>query len=109
MTDKIHLYINSRYRRKVETTSYLKCIIPSGLIKSYGKDYLTLSITSFYCFNTFYQMDEINNEFSLIIRNSDGNLYELFFLNFVECVGNPNVYNILDELNALLDGYIPVT
>ena len=108
MTDKINLYINSKCRIKDETTSYLKCIIPSGLIKSYGKDYLTLSITSFYCFNTFYQMDETNNEFSLIIRNSDGNLYELFF-NFVECVGNPNVYNILDELNSLLDGYISVT
>ena len=54
MTDKINLYINSRYRKKDETTSHLKCIIPSGLIKSYGKDYLTLSITSFYCFNTFY-------------------------------------------------------
>ena len=37
MTDKINLYINSRYRKKDETTSYLKCIIPSGLIKSYGK------------------------------------------------------------------------
>ena len=54
-------------------------------------------------------MDETNNEFSLIIRNSDGNLYELLFFNFVECVGNPNVYNILDELNSLLDGYISVT
>ena len=78
MTDKINLYINSKYREKDETTSYLKCIIPSGL--KYGKDYLTLSITSFYCFNTFYQMDETNNEFSLIVRNSDGNLYELLFL-----------------------------
>jgi hypothetical protein len=70
MTDKINLYINSSYRKKDETTSNLKCIVPSGLIKSYGKDYLTLSITSFYRFNTFYQMDETNNEFSLIIRNS---------------------------------------
>ena len=46
MTDKINLYINSSYRKKDETTSYLKCIVPSGLIKSYGKDYLTLSVTS---------------------------------------------------------------
>ena len=82
MTDKINIYRNSKYRKKDETTSYLKCIIPSGLIKSYGKDYLTLFITSFYCFNTFYQMDETNNEFSLIIRNSDGNLYELLFFLF---------------------------
>ncbi len=70
MTDKINLYINSSYRKKDETTSYLKCIVPSGLIKSYGKDYLTLSVTSFYCFNTLYQMDETNNEFSLELAPS---------------------------------------
>jgi len=48
MTDKINLYINSSYRKKDETTSSIKCIVPSGLIKSYGKDYFTLSITSSY-------------------------------------------------------------
>jgi hypothetical protein len=50
---------------------FLKCIVPSGLIKSHGKDYLTLSVISFYCFNTLYQMDESNNEFSIIIRVSE--------------------------------------
>ena len=79
MTDKINLYINSSYRKKDETTSYLKCIVPSGLIKSYGKDYLTLSVTSFYCFNTLYQMDETNNEFSLVIRDISNNLTQLLF------------------------------
>lgn len=109
MTDKINLYINSSYRKKDETTSFLKCIVPSGLIKSYGKDYFTLSITSFYCFNTFYQMDETNNEFSLIIRNSDGDIHQLLLFSLDNCVGNPNVYDIRNELNELLDGYISVT
>ncbi len=45
MTDKINLYVNSSYRKKDETTTNLKVIVPSGLIKSYGKDYFTLSIT----------------------------------------------------------------
>ena len=58
MTDKINLYVNSSYRKNDETTTRLKVIVPSGLIKSYGKDYFTLAITSFYCFNTLYQMDE---------------------------------------------------
>ena len=31
---------------KDEGTSFIKCIVPSGLIKSDGKDYLTLSVTS---------------------------------------------------------------
>ena len=109
MTDKINLYINSSYRKKDETTTNLKCIVPSGLIKSYGKDYLTLSITSFYCFNTFYQMDETNNEFSLLVRDTSNNLYKLLLYSLDNCVGNPNVYNILEELNLLLNGYISVT
>ena len=40
MTDKINLYVNSSYRKKDETTTNLKVIVPSGLLKSYGKDYL---------------------------------------------------------------------
>ena len=109
MTDKINLYINSNYRKKDETTSYLKCIVPSGLIKSYGKDYLTLSVTSFYCFNTLYQMDETNNEFSLVIRDTSNNLTQLLFFSLDNCVGNPNVYDIRNELNELLNGNISIT
>ena len=109
MTDKINLYINSSYRKKDETTSYLKCIVPSGLIKSYGKDYLTLSVTSFYCFNTLYQMDETNNEFSLVIRDISNNLTQLLFFSLDNCVGNPNVYDIRNELNELLNGNISIT
>jgi hypothetical protein len=47
MTDKINLYVNSSYRKKDETTTNLKVIVPSGLIKSYGKDYFTLSVLRF--------------------------------------------------------------
>ncbi len=48
MTDKINLYVNSSYWKNDETTPHLKVILQSGLIKSYGKDYFTLAITSFY-------------------------------------------------------------
>ena len=109
MTDKINLYVNSSYRKKDETTTNLKVIVPSGLIKSYGKDYFTLSITSFYCFNTLYQMDETNSDFNVIIRDVSNNIFKYLFFSFVDCVGNPNVYDIRDELNSLLNGYISVT
>lgn len=109
MTDKINLYINSAYRKKDETTSNLRIIIPSGLIKSYGKDYLTLSITSFYCYNTLYQMDSNNNSFAIIFRNNTGNVHQTLFYNFVTCIGNPNVHDIRDELNTLLTNYCSVT
>jgi len=109
MTDKINLYVNSSYRKKDETTTNLKVIVPSGLIKSYGKDYFTLSITSFSCFNTLYQMDETNSDFNIIIRDVSNNIFKYLFFSFVDCVGNPNVYDIRDELNSLLNGYISVT
>ena len=68
MTNKINLYVNSSNKKTDEITTNLKCVIPSGLLPSYGKDYFTMSITSFYCYNTFYQMDSTNNEFNLIIK-----------------------------------------
>ena len=79
MTDKINLNVNSSYRKADETTTNLKVIVPSGLIKSYGKDYFTLSITSFYCFNTLYQMDETNSEFSIVIRDASNNIFNICF------------------------------
>ena len=109
MTDKINLYVNSGYRKADETTTNLRVIVPSGLIKSYGKDYFTLSITSFYCFNTLYQMDEYNSDFNIIIRDVSNNIFKTLYYSFVNCVGNPNVYDIRDELNTLLNGYISVT
>ncbi len=27
---------------------------------------------------------------------------------FIDCIGNPNVYDIRNELNSLIDGYISV-
>ena len=109
MTNKINLYVNSSNKKTDETTTNLKCVIPSGLLPSYGKDYFTMSITSFYCYNTFYQMDSTNNEFNLIIRDTSDNLTQLLFFSFEDCIGNPNVYNIRDELNTLLNDYCSVT
>ena len=87
MTDKINLYVNSSYRKADETTTNLRVIVPSGLIKSYGKDYFTLSITSFYCFNTLYQMDEYNSDFNVIIRAVSNNIYNLYHLLIVALLG----------------------
>ncbi len=59
-------------------------IVPSGLIKSYGKDYFTLAITSFYSFNVLYQMDETNSDFIAIIRDESNNIFKYLFFSFVE-------------------------
>jgi hypothetical protein len=94
-------------KRTDETTTHLKVIVLSGSIKSYGKDYFTLSITSFCCFNTLYQMDE-NNSALITLLEIQAIIYLNIFFS-VDCVGNPNVYDMKDELSSLLNGYISVT
>jgi hypothetical protein len=54
-------------------------------------------------------MDENNSDFNIVIRDISNNTFKYLFFSFVDCIGNPNVYNILEELNLLLNGYISVT
>ncbi len=79
MTNKIYLYIKSSYRQPNETTSNWKCVIPSGLLRSYDKDYYTLSVTSLYCINSLFQMDETNNEFYIVIRDMSKIYFDIYF------------------------------
>jgi hypothetical protein len=54
-------------------------------------------------------MDETNSDFIIIVRDASDNIFKYLYFSFVECVGNPNVYDIRDELNTLLKDYISVT
>ena len=54
-------------------------------------------------------MDEYNSDFNIIIRDVSNNIFKTLYFSFVNCIGNPNVYDIRDELNTLLNGYISVT
>jgi hypothetical protein len=109
MTDKINLYVHSSYSEKDETTTNLKVFVPSGLIKSYGKGYFTLAITSFYSVNTLYQMDGTYSDFNIINRDISSNIFKYIFFSFVDCVSNPNVYYRRNKLITLLNVYFSVT
>jgi hypothetical protein len=67
------------------------------LIQVIGKE-TKMSITSYYGINILYQMDEYNPDYNIV-----------FCFCFVNCVGNPNVYDIRDILNSLLTNYISVS
>jgi hypothetical protein len=105
---KVNLYINSKFKKKDETNGRMKIIIPAGLLNLQGSDYYTLSVNGFNMFNTFYQLSSKNNAFIIGHRDISGNIYdsELFYLT---CLGNPNVYNIRDDLNVLLQNKVTVT
>ena len=106
-TQKVNLYINSKFKKKDETNSRLKIVIPAGLLNLQGSDYYTLSVTGFYMFNNFYQLNE-NKYFYVYHRDTSKNIVGGVFKAFT-CIGNPNVYHIKDDLITLLNGYCSVT
>jgi len=104
---KINIYVNSKNRKSDETPSNFSVIIPDGLLKVQKDEYFTISVNSFYCYNDFYQCNINCNYFNLIFRNNLNAVYltQKLYLN----VGNPNVYDLVSDINAKLSGYLSCT
>ena len=101
---KINIYVNSKNRKSDETASNFSVIIPDGLLRVNKDEYFTISINSFYCYNDFYQCNLNCNYFTLIFKNSSNVVYltQTLYLN----VGNPNIYDLLIDINIKLSGYL---
>ena len=104
---KINIYVNSKNRKSDESPSNFSVIIPDDLLKIKKDEYFTLSVNSFYCYNDFYQCNTNSNYFILIFRNNFNMVYltQKLYLN----VGNPNVYDLLSDINIKLSGYLTCT
>jgi hypothetical protein len=104
---KINIYVNSKNRKSDESPSNFSVIIPDDLLKIKKDEYFTLSVNSFYCYNDFYQCNTNSNYFTLIFRNNLNVVYltQKLYLN----VGNPNVYDLLSDINTKLSGYLTCT
>ena len=104
---KINIYVNSKNRKPDETTSNFVVIIPDGLLRVNKDEYFTLSVNSFYCYNDFYQSNINSNYFTLIFKNNLNVVYltQKLYLN----VGNPNIYDLLSDINSKLSGYLNCT
>jgi len=104
---KINIYVNSKNRKSDETPSNFSVIIPDGLLRVQKDEYFTISVNSFYCYNDFYQCNINCNYFNLIFRNNTNAVYltQKLYLN----VGNPNVYDLVSDINAKLSGYLSCT
>ena len=100
---KINIYVNSKNRRQDETASNFNVVIPDGLLKVTSNEEFELNVISFNCYNTFYHCNNNSNKFQIIFRNNLGSLYatqDLLLTN-----GNPNVYDILSNINTLSSIY----
>ena len=104
---KVNIYVNSKNRKSDETASNFNVIIPDGLLRVNKDEYFTLSVNSFYCYNDFYQCNINSNYFTLIFRNNLNVVYltQKLYLN----IGNPNVYDLLSDINSKLSGYLNCT
>ena len=104
---KINIYVNSRRRKTDETASNFSVIIPDGLLKVTKDQYFTMSVNSFYCYNDFYQCNSNSNYFILMFRTTTNSIYmtQDFYLN----VGNPNVYDLVSDINAKCSVYLTCT
>jgi hypothetical protein len=106
--DKINIYINSKNRDPSETISNFTVRIPQNLLRLQQNEYFTLNVNGFYCYNSWYNcIDGFNNEFQIIIKNSDDEIFEIYKYNLND--GNPNVNDVKTNLNTLLVNKINVT
>jgi len=104
---KINIYVNSRNKRTDETASNFNVIIPDGLLKVSSDETFELNVISFNCVNSFYHCNDNSNKFQIIFRNNLDNMYmiqDCYLTN-----GNPNVYDLLNNINALSSVYMTTT
>ena len=105
--DKVNVYINSKNRSSTETASNFNVIIPQGMLRLQPDEYFTLNVNGFYCFNNWYNcLSKFNNQFQLIYVNNLGTK-ETISYELME--GNPNVLQLLANLNSLLLNHVTVT
>jgi len=104
---KINIYVNSKNRKSDESPSNFSVIIPDGLLKCDANEYFSLSVNSFYCYNDFYQCNINSNSFKIIFRTNLNAVY--LTTNYNLNIGNPNVYDLMIDINSKLSGYLTCT
>jgi hypothetical protein len=108
MFEKVCVFINSKNRAANEAVSNFNVAIPDALLRLYNKDeYWTLNVNYFSCFNSWYNCQtNFNDEFQLIYYDNEDNINETINLRLTE--GNPDVYDIKNQLNKILKNHVNV-
>jgi len=108
MTDKINVYINSKNRQDYETSSKFIVNVPQNLLRLEKDEFFSLNVNGFYCYNTWFNcIDNFNNQFEIIIKNIEGNI--VFKNSYKLYVGNPNVNDVKNNLNTILNLLVMTT
>jgi hypothetical protein len=108
MFEKVCVFINSKNRAANEAVSNFNVAIPDALLRLYNKnEYWTLNVNYFSCFNSWYNCQtNFNDQFQLIYYDNEDNVNETIDLRLTE--GNPDVYDIKNQLNKILKNHVNV-
>ena len=108
MFEKVCVFINSKNRAANEAVSNFNVAIPDALLRLYNKnEYWTLNVNYFSCFNSWYNCQtNFNDQFQLIYYDNEDNVNETIDLRLSE--GNPDVYDIKNQLNKILKTHVNV-
>jgi hypothetical protein len=108
MFEKVCVFINSKNRPENEPVSNFNVVIPDALLRSYDKgEYWTINVNYFSCFNSWYNCQtNFNDQFQLIYYDNQDNINETINLRLTE--GNPDVYDIKNQLNKILKTHVNV-
>lgn len=100
--NKINVYISSKHKKPNENNNHFEINFPSGLIKCNPKtEYMVMNINGFIMTNSFYNTQEINNKFKIIVD-------DVIIYDYEIPVGNYNVIQLLEWLNANVKTLITV-
>jgi hypothetical protein len=106
--DKVNVYINSKNRSTLQSISDFNVVIPQNLLTLHDKDeYWSLNVNFFSALNNWYNcMKDFNDYFQLIYHDNNG--LEKEKLDFKLTEGNPDVYDVKNNLNRLLKNHVTV-
>ena len=100
--NKINVYISSKHKQPSEKNNDFEIHFPSKLISCNPKtEYLVMNINGFIMTNSFYNTQEANNKFNIIVEGG-------VIHNFEIPIGNYNVLQLLEWFNENLSSVVKV-
>lgn len=103
----VNVFITSKNKQFEEKPCDWILQFPSGLINSKANQSLRLNVISFHIPNNFYNINERNNKFDVIVRDENDNIVEKVQFNIMP--GNYSVMTFRDYINNACKDYFMMT
>lgn len=103
----VNVFVTSKNRMYQEKPSDWLLSFPSGMIYAKKDQSIRLNVISFHIPNNFYNINERNDRFDIIIRDEDDEIVEE--VKFTITHGNYSVLTFRDYINAVCKEYFQMT